>query len=452
MVPNPLTYIVLYGWLPFVLFLFTRLSARTVLIVSFIAAYLFLPNAQFPIIPGMPAFTKVTITCYAVLLGIILFDSKRLSSLQVSWFDLPMLIWCLCPFASNLTNDLGPLEAVKGAVHQTIEWGLPYFFGRLYLTDLNSLRKFALGIFIGGLVYMPFCLWEVRMGPTLHATVYGFSTLTDWLQVIRYGGFRPLVFTPHGLALSIWMTSAALVSIWYWQTGSLQKFWKLPINWLSSLLLITVVLIKSTGAWFLLAFGVACLSAAKWLRTGILILVLTVAMSSYLYSSASGQFSGEQLVATVASVTNEERAASLEFRFMNEEILAKKARQKALFGWGWNGRNRVIDEWADDIAVTDSLWIIVFGTNGFVGLVSLWTAMLLPVNIFVYRFPAHTWANKRVAPVAALVIVLLLYMYDCLSNSFPNPVYTVAAGGLTGLISEQPVREDLRLISRVAPR
>ena len=48
---------------------------------------------------------------------------------------------------------------------QTINWLLPYLVGRLYLTDAEGLREFALGIIIGGVCLIPLCLFEIKMSP-----------------------------------------------------------------------------------------------------------------------------------------------------------------------------------------------------------------------------------------------------------------------------------------------
>ena len=433
---NPFGTLVFYGWFPFLIFLFTLYKPHQVVIFGYIASYLFLPLFTVYLVPGIPGFDKVTITSFALLVGMLIFDPGRINSLKLSWIDIPMVVWCLVPFASNYTNELGFPDAFKGVVHQTIFWGLPYLFGLLYLKTFARLRDLAIGIFVGGLLYMPLCVLEGRIGPLIHFRVYGFTVFNDWSQAIRYGGYRPLVFTPHGLAVSAWMVGAALIGVWFWQSGAVKKLAGIPVSALASAMLVTVVLLRSTGAWFILALGVVTASVAKWLRTGVLVYLIVVLMFTYLYNAGNGTFKGEQIVAAIGS-QNEERAGSLRFRFDNEEILSAKAREKATFGWGWNGRNRVVDPYGRDIAVTDSFWIIAFGVNGWVGLLSFWSMMVLPGVMFLQRYPARVWRSQKVAPTAILVVMLTVYMLDCLSNAFPNQVYTVAAAGISGLLGQE---------------
>lgn len=432
---SPLVYIVMFGWIPFVLYLFNWLPAKRALVVSFIAAWLFLPQASFPL-PGLPDYTKMSATCYGVLFATIIFDAKRFSLFQPDWIDLPILVWCVCPLVSSMSNGLGLYDGVAATVAQTVEWGVPYYLGRVYLNDLDGLRKLAIGIVTGGLLYIPLCLFESRFSPQLHRIVYGFHA-HSFAQTMRYGGYRPTVFMEHGLMVGAWMMAAALISVWLWQAGVIKQIWGIPINLLVAALLVTVVVVKSTGAWILLAVGLVILFVAQWFRTSLLVLVLMLSIWSYLYVGVTGNFSGDQVVSVVSQVINEDRAGSLEFRFDNEKILSDKARQKMVFGWGGWGRSRVYDAWGEDISITDSLWIIIFGANGVVGLASLTAFLLLPVFRFLQRYPASLWLNRNVAPAAALAVLLVLYMLDCVLNAMINPIYTLACGGIAGLVLKQ---------------
>ncbi len=433
---NPLVPLVMFGWIPAVLYLFMRFPAQWAIVASFITAWLFLPLAEFPL-PGLPDYTKMSATCYGILLATFIFDAKRFSSFQLSWLDLPMLIWCVCPFASSISNSLGPYDGFSAALLQTVTWGVPYFLGRIYLNNLNGLRRLAIGIFAGGLIYIPLCLVETRIGPQLHLWIYGFTQTFDWGTAIRYGGYRPTVFMQTGLMVGAWMMAAALIGVWLWKAGVIRQLWAIPIGWLVAALLVTFVLIKSTGAWFLLAIGIVILFLARCFRTAFVLLLLIVSISVYLYFGVTGIYITDQVASSISGVVPEERVESLEFRFNNEELLSDKARERIIFGWGGWGRNRIYDEWGKDISITDSLWIIAFGANGAVGLLSLTASLLLPVIGFLRRYPASLWFNPKVAPAAALAVLLTLYMLDCLLNAMINPIYTLVCGGIAGVALKQ---------------
>ena len=439
--------IVLFGWMPIVFYLFVRFPTQRAVIISFVVAWLFLPQASYPI-PLLPPYDKISASCYAILLATIVYDTARITTFKPGWLDVPMVICCLCPIVSQVTNGGSPISPT---FNQIITWGLPYFLGRLYLGSLDGLRQLAIGIFAGGLAYIPFTLLEGVRGPILHQMVYGVNAFEDWGQARRMGGWRPVVFMQHGLMVGLWMMTAALIAVWLWQTGTLKKFQGQNIKTLAIVLTIAFFLCRSTGAYSLFAFGLIVLFSAKWFRTSLPLLFIIGYIVFYLYVAASGQFSSKDVMAVINPIFGEERAASLKFRFDMEEILGDKARQRFLFGWGDSGGNRVYNGYGKDISVTDSLWIIAFGTNGAVGLASLFSSLLLPVVVFcVSKYPARTWANPKVAPAAVLAVSLTMYVFDCVLNAMTNPIFAVIAGGISGLVLKAP--ESLKTKKSSSPR
>ncbi|MEQ9000865.1 MAG: O-antigen ligase family protein [Coleofasciculus sp. B1-GNL1-01] len=448
---TPQAQLAMLALIPLVLYIFTRFPPPKAVVISFIVAWLFLPQKTAFSFPGLPDYTRVSATVYCVLLATFIFDVGRFSSFKLSWLDLPMLIWCLCPLASSISNNLGVYDGMSSVLSQTLLWGVPYFLGRIYFNNWRGLRLLVIGIFIGGLVYVPFCLYEIRMSPQLHRMVYGFFPHM-FLQTMRYGGFRPQVFMQHGLEVGMWMMAATLAGIWLWQARGLKQVWGIPMGLLMPVLLITFILIKSTGAWLLLGIGIVILFTIRWFQTSLPLLLVIGAMFFYLGMGVSGTFTGEradQMVSFMAQVTNEERAASLQIRFDNEEELGDKARQRIIFGWGGWGRNRIYEynRYGEEIntSLTDSLWMQAFGIRGIVGLLSVYVAMLLPVVRFCLgRYPPQTWFNPKVAPAAIAALILTLYMFDCLLNAIENPIYMLLCGGLAGFLLNQPETQKLR--------
>lgn len=445
---SPLVPLVMYGWIPVVLYLFVRFPPQRAVIVSFIAAWLFLPMASFTMSP-FPPYTKMAATCYGIMLATIIYDLERLVAFKPGLLDLPMLIWCLCPIASQVSNGLSPISP---PFNQLVTWGIPYFLGRIYFNNLDGMRQLALGIFTGGLAYIPFTMFEGVAGPLLHLKIYGFNAFEDWSQARRLGGWRPVVFMQHGLMVGMWMMTATLIGIWLWRTGVIKKHWNRPINQLVIVLLIAFLLCRSTGAYNLLVFGLGILFIGKQFRTAFPLYFLVGFVVFYLYMAASGNFSGGDTVSFINQVFGEERAGSLKFRFDNEEILGARARQMLLFGWGDAGGNRVRDAWGRDISVTDSLWIITFGVNGLVGLISLFSSLLLPAVSFCLRYPSSTWSNRKVAPAAVLAVTLVLYVLDCVLNAMVNPVFALISGAVAGLAMADPETKKVKKRRFPAPQ
>ena len=435
--------LVMIAWIPIVFYLFFRFKAQEAVIISFIVAWLFLPQRAGFTFPGFPDYERISATVYGIFLATIVYDLQRISKFDYSWLDLPMLIWCICPLFSSLSNGLGLYDGVSSALNQTVAYGGPYFLGRIYLNNLAGLRKLAVGIFISGLIYVPLCLFEIRMSPQLHQIVYGYHGSRSFLQTIRYGGFRPTVFMRHGLSVGMWMMAATLIGICLWRVGIIKQIYSIPIGWFVGILTITFVAIKSTGAYVLLFLGTTVLFVAWYSRTSITLVFLILAMVFYLQQGVSANFYvTDRLISVMSRIIPEERIQSLEYRLENEKILGDKAREKMVFGWGGWGRNRVYEyDWQGelvDVTTTDSLWIISFGINGLVGLISIFGSIFIPVLYFCLKyFPARTWSHPKIAPAVVLVIIVSLYMLDCLLNDQFNPIFVLANGGITGLIAER---------------
>ncbi len=445
---SPIAQLVMLAWLPIVIYLFIKFPAQRAVVIGFVIAWLFLPQRAGFAVTGIPDYSRRSAASYAILLATFIYDFERFRSFKFSWLDLPMVVWCLCPFASSITNDLGLYDALAQTLAQTMVWGLPYFLGRIYLNNLAGLRQLAIAIFVGGLIYIPLCLYEIRMSPQVHIMVYGYFP-HSFGQTQRLGGWRPQVFMSHGLELGMWMMAATLIGIWLWQASTIKKIWDIPIPWLVAPLLVTFVLVKSTGCYFLLALGLIVLVIARQFRTAIPIFLMIAFMIIYLAQNAlTDSYITDQIVAFLRNIgLPEDRVGSLVYRYNMEELLVDKARQSIVFGWGGWGRNRVYEyNWygeLENISAVDSLWIITFGINGLVGLSSVFLSFFAPVIGFIKRYPANLWFNRQVAPAAALVVVLILFMTDCLVNAMINPVFILACGGIAGVAIQE--RETNRL-------
>ena len=96
--------LVTLAWIPFSLVLFAFLRPRHAVLVAYLGAWLFLPMKAGLVIPILPDIDKVMSSSFAVLLGVMLFDTQRLFTFRPRWFDLPMAAWCFSPFLSSITN------------------------------------------------------------------------------------------------------------------------------------------------------------------------------------------------------------------------------------------------------------------------------------------------------------------------------------------------------------
>jgi len=420
--------IVMIAWVPVVLLLFAVLPSRRAVIVAYLSAWLFLPVVSYRL-PFLPDYTKMSATCAGVLLGAIAFDTKRLVTYRPQWIDVPMALFCLSPFASSITNGLGVWDGMSAVMALMVTWGLPYLVGRVYFTDTVAARELAIGIFVGGLLYIPFCIFEMRMSPQLHNLVYG--SIPRSVQM-RFGGWRPSVFLEGGLQLGLWMTAASLIGFWIWQTGLVKRVFGVSMDLLVPVLMLVTVLCRSTGALLLLVAGLGALWSARNLHTRLVLYGLLLIAPVYIGIRTTGGWSGQQVI-DLANIIDEDRAQSLQYRVENENILIAKALEKPWFGWGGWARSRVYDEWGKDISVTDGHWIIELGTQGLLGLITGFMILLAPLAILVRKFSIRYLATAEMAPVLAMGVVVALYAIDCLPNAMLNPVYMVVAGAVTSV-------------------
>jgi hypothetical protein len=178
------------------------------------------------------------------------------------------------------------------------------------------------------------------------------------------------------------------------------------------------------------------------------------AFAVYLYVNAeTNAYITDQLIDVFSNFLPKDRVQSLQFRFNNEEILSDRARERIIFGWGGYGRSLILKPDGTPQTIPDSLWINAFGQTGSVGLISLYTAMLLPTfSLFWTRYPARLWTNKKVSSAAVVALMTMLYMVDCLANAMINPIYILAAGGVAGLVlKRERLRKSLPSPGRLVP-
>jgi hypothetical protein len=425
----------LYLWPLAVLAMFALMPPRRAVIFAFLFAWLFLPIAGIEI-DRLPDYTKVSATSFGVIVGILIFDWARLMAFRPSWLDVPMVGWLAVAGLSVLVNGDGAYPAMSEFVQQTIGWGIPYFIGRLYLTDLEAVKDLALGIVIGGLLYAPLCLVEWRLSPQLHRWIYGYHQHA-FDQAVRAGSYRPMVFMQHGLAVALWMWSATIVSLALWLSGGVKRVWLLPMGAVFGVLLVTSLLfLNSVGAMALGLLAIATYGVAMWRKSTWPVLVLTLLPLAYIGVRASGLYSGESAVALAASAFGENRAQSLGMRLEMEGYMIQHAAAQPLLGWGG----------ADDDArprhpesgrkvVTDGMWAIVVAKHGFSGLAMWLTLLMAPTVVICWKGGQGGWFRSKTpwAAAVSLMLVLAIFTLDSLLNAMINPIWLLASGGLASV-------------------
>jgi hypothetical protein len=426
---NAFAAVALLGYIPFAFLLFAFLPPRKAVIYDFMIAWLFLPMSHLPL-HGFTDLNKMSVACVGSLLAALIFDNETLFAFRPKIWDIPMLVWCVCPFISSLGNRLGYYDAFSALAYQITSWGLPYFIGRVYFNDLKGLRELAIAIVVGGVIYAPFCWVEIRMSPQFHNFVYGYQQ-HDFSQTVRYGSYRPMVFMEHGLAVAMWMAVSAITSFWLWRAKVIDRILGIPIVWITLVLIGTTFWLHSIGAAVLMMIGLCALVMTSWSHSRIFLILLTLIPPSWIVIRTTGWWDGRDLVAYVKQYDSR-AAESLSVRFHSERVLSARALQHPVYGWTpWYFFDK--REVERQRGVPDQLWIIAFGHCGLIGLISLTIALLLPPILLSFKIPPRYWANAGAAPAAALAMLLTLHMCDNLFNAMINPIFIICAGGLGGL-------------------
>ena len=249
-----------------------------------------------------------------------------------------------------------------------------------------------------------------------------------------------MVFMAHGLAVGMFMCAAYLASLTLWRAR--RSIFRLPIQFVAAFLGVILLLCKSTGA---LIYAIALTPVWVLMRARAKVQIaglLTVLVMSYPALRILGAFPTDTLVQAASSLSVQ-RAASLEFRFDNEDQLVNKARERLWFGWGGFGRALIYDDQIGKrLSVTDGHWIILFGQRGLGGFIPAFALLLTPVMVARRRFRRVRSGRDR-AMLAGLALIVAVYSVDLLPNGLFSNIPYFLAGALWSLS---------RTLSRRGPR
>lgn len=425
---NPFAHFMLLTCIPVILLFFYLMPRKQAVLCAFLYAWMFLPNDAY-YIPFLPNYGKTTATVYGVLLAVVLIDhAQPIFRFKPSWVDIPMALWCISPLFTSLHVGLGLWDGMSGVLYSTIAWGMPYFIGRCYFSQLQDTRLIVVALFIAGLVYAPLCWYEIRMSPQLHNIIYG-QHAHDFTQTFRGGGWRPTVFMHHGLMVAMFMCVAAMAGIVVWKARIMRSFWNMPIIWPVLFLAVTFMFCKSTYAIVLFFMTVGTFMVAYYFRTAIPVLLLVLIPPIYVGTRIADVWHGEGLVSVAQDQFGEHRAGSLNFRLRHEYDLIHSTYRSPVFGLGASfvylpdGR----------VAVPDSLWIIAFARHGLLGVTAFMAMSVLPVMLFLMRIGRVGFKDPDTWPGIMLALIGVAFLFDNLMNAMFNPIFILILGALVGV-------------------
>ncbi|WP_367150660.1 hypothetical protein [Leisingera sp. F5] len=449
--PNALAYLMLLAWPLASLILFRRLPLERAILWCLIAGYLLLPPlAEFdlPLVPDMDKFAIPSVMAFLLCLLLLRrpvpllprHPAVRVLALLFVFGVIPTVLTngepVLFRSIANsepiifLTNQLPGLrwrDLGSVIINQMIVL-MPFLLARRYLSTPEAQRELLLALMIGGLAYTIPSLIEIRLSPQMNVWFYGFFQ-HDFSQMIRQGGFRPIVFLPHALWLAFFMLSALLAATALARAASSGQ--RLRLILAAVYLFAVLVLCKSLASLaYALAFTpVVALAPLRWqLRAALLLALIAVV---YPMLRNTGLVPTEALVAQAEAISAE-RAHSLNYRFENETQLLARAAEKPWFGWGGWGRNLVRHAGTGQIlSIPDGRWIIVFGTFGWLGYAAEMGLLAAPLVLLAQA--ARRAPRGSISPYAApIALILAATMVDMLLNATLIPITWMCAGSVLG--------------------
>lgn len=449
-----LTTIALLGW-PFVVFaLFSARPVAGALIWSIVLGYLFLPEDVGFNFPGLPDLNKTSIPAIAILLAYLIFGRRKVREAgpalepngkmvgRLLLLFIAMLV--ISPVLTMLGNQdslqfgvrflpgIRPWD-VLSTIGSNMFMIIPYFMARRHLATPEAHRQILEILLICGLGYSILVLIEVRLSPQINVWVYGYFQ-HSFLQHMREGGFRPIVFLRHGLWVGLFLFSVAIAALSLWRGAAPDKKKRL----LAASIGMTVVLSMShnlgaTVLFYLLALVVIFASPVAQARVALFSALLLLSYPAL----RQADLLPLDTISSMAAKVSEARAGSFQFRLDNEDALMARAQEKPVVGWGGWGRARVYNERGQDLSVTDGLWIIVLGGSGWFGYIAYFGLLTLPLLLLL------STRKRKPIPVetAGMAMIMAGNMIYLIPNSALSPIGWLMAGSLVGYAQYDVLRK-----------
>lgn len=437
-----LATVMLLIWPIVVMVLFSRMDKPRAMIWSVLAGYLLLPQLVMIDLPAIPGLGKSEIPAMAAL-AMLFFTRDRnpfpkpppMGALVVAL----LAINIVTPVFTAMTNPDPIAEGITYRPALSLSEGIadgilafcgmiPFLLGYRLLWDAKGALLLMRALVAGILAYSVLMVIEVRFSPQMNVWVYGFFQ-HDFIQTIRYGGYRPIVFLQHPLWVALLTMSAFISAV------ALARAMPERRNILIALYLALVLFIcKSAGALMAAAMAVPLILTGRPRLMVTFSAVLGILVFAYPIMRSASWMPLQEIV-DMAMSASPERGRSLEFRLMNEDVLLKRAMERPLFGWGGWGRPLFLDPHSGRLAsIPDGQWIVWIGLRGVIGYGAQFLMLLLPILAMWRALPgrkSHMDHTEAMA-LGCVTLILALNMLDLIPNATLTPVTWLVAGAVLG--------------------
>jgi hypothetical protein len=450
--PNAIAYLVLFGWPLVTLLLYSNRPPAEATVLTVLGAYLLLPVHLSVDPPLIPPLDKGSLPNLGALIACLVIGKARRQrrNKHIGWAHLFLTIYVLSPFATAAVNGdsirvggkmLAPMtiyDATSTSIQIAIYSCIPFWLGYTYIKRYDHIRFLLKSLAVAGAIYSLFILIEIRLSPQLHTWIYGYFP-HQFVQQMRLGGFRPVVFLGHGLVVAFFMLLATTAATGLWRMRV--RVTSAPAGLLAVYLWVIVLACKSMAALVYASFLVLCINSSKPATQLRIASVIALFILTFPLLRISSYFPTESIVG-IANSVDRERADSLLFRFNQEQDMIVRARQRPWFGWGSWGRYRTYSkDTGEDISVTDSRWFITFGQSGALGFFAEFGLLLIPVLRARSALGPGVTAKERTA-LSVMALMLATVGLESLVNDAVSPLTLLFAGALASY------GDDLRQVQR----
>ena len=413
----------------------------------FVGGTLFLPEQAervTVIISGIPAFNKQMLITLWVLVGALWFHRSRFSSASFpSAFK-----WCIgfllvgavftalgntdpLTYGSKFIPGHRTYDIVHFVIKRTLLYVVPFALGVTMFRNSSDLRTLFETLVQVGLVYSVLQVGEMLVSPQFHRWVYGYHQ-HSFAQTMRSGGFRPMVFMGHGLALAMFTVLVTIAAAALQKTGV--KVFNIPSRVSTGYLVALLALSRSVAA---LLYGIAIVPIVLFLspkRQATVALLIAGLLMVYPLARGLGMVPVERISEIAFDQWGVDKAGSLTVRFENEVLLLERARERFWFGWGTYCRACIFEPWTGDlVSIRDGAWVLALGDGGLAGFLGQFGLLVFPV-VAVFRRLRRVSREADRRLLAALSLMVGVSAFDLIPNGAFNSVPTLFAGALAGTL------------------
>lgn len=427
-------------WVPIsALLMMDRNNARG-FSLAFILGLLILPSKYGIELPGLPDIAKENVASIGVLIGTVLFHPRLFDRFRLGVADFVLFGSMGLAFITSYVNDFGSYDGAAQSFAFFLNFFLPILLARIHLGTPRSLRTFLLALVAAGVFYMPFALWEFRMSPQIHQTLYGYFQHV-FQQHYRGGFWRPIVCFSHALELGRFFAFTAFLALLPMRKDLVRYLGKWG-NFVFLPPLFGLALSQSYGPYLLfvlLCGGYFAVARQAWL--GYLVPALALLWLFFVFMGYEiGYGAAEEF-----SAVNPDRAQSFGYRLFALREYRSVILNRPWFGHGGWGHGRI------EGRATDAEALIHLLGRGFFGAAAIyvWWGIALHGAYRVMRRTRNVIFGKRARAVAVLASLSLTI--SVIDAALDQHVMLTAAGllAIDGWLRTKPrigtLHEDIPL-------